>query len=77
VLAGALGASTILGRRWTSYPLPKQVAANLLYRFSTSEKTYALLLLLGVALWLLLRPAPIAETDAADDASAAPVAIPV
>jgi alpha-1,2-mannosyltransferase len=74
VLAGALGASTILGRRWTSYPLPKQVAANLLYRFSTSEKTYALLLLLGVALWLLLRPAPIAETDAADTAHTADAA---
>jgi hypothetical protein len=77
MLGGALGASVVLARRWTSYPLPADVAASPWLRLTTSEKTYALLLMLGVALWLLLRPAPSTDAPAQGEAGAEALAVTV
>jgi alpha-1,2-mannosyltransferase len=70
VLVGAPIAGAIaLMRMWTTYPLPAEVAAHPYMYVTTSVKTGAIVLLLGAALWLLLRPAPGAREDDAPVAS--------
>jgi alpha-1,2-mannosyltransferase len=64
-LVGAPVAGAVaLMRTWTTYPFPDQVAAHPYMHVTTSVKTLGVVLLLGSALWLLLRPVPGARADA-------------
>lgn len=56
LLAVPLAVAIALLRRWTSYPLPPLVEAHWYLRVTTSTRTVAMALLLGVAVWLLVRP---------------------
>lgn len=64
LLIGApVAAAIALMRTWTTYPLPPQVVAHPYLRATSSVKMVAVVLLLGAASWLLLRPAPGADDD--------------
>jgi alpha-1,2-mannosyltransferase len=56
ILALPLAVALWLVRTWTTYPLPPQVEAHWYLHATSSVKSVAVMLLLGVALWLLLRP---------------------
>jgi Glycosyltransferase family 87 len=56
LLAVPLAVALWLVRTWTTYPLPPQVEAHWYLHATSSIKSVAVMLLLGVALWLLLRP---------------------
>jgi len=71
LLAAPLAVAGWIMRTWTTYPLPPQVAAHWYLHATSSIKSVAMLLLLGVALWLLLRPAP-AATDSPDELAELP-----
>ena len=69
LLAAPLAVAGWIMRTWTTYPLPPQVEAHWYLHATSSVKSVAMMLLLGVALWLLLRPAP--ATTAVEDTVAA------
>jgi alpha-1,2-mannosyltransferase len=56
LLAAPLAIALGIMRTWTTYPLPAQVEAHWYLHATTSVKSVAVVLLLAVALWLLLRP---------------------
>jgi alpha-1,2-mannosyltransferase len=56
LLAAPLAVAGWIMRTWTTYPLPPQVEAHWYLHATSSIKSVAMMLLLGVALWLLLRP---------------------
>jgi len=64
ILAVPLAIAIWLMRTWTTYPLPPQVEAHWYLHVTSSIKSAAIMLLLGVALWLLLRPPPTTADDA-------------
>jgi hypothetical protein len=57
-LGALLAASTLLMRVWTFPPSRREVAADYWLRVTSSPKALGACLMLVVALWLLLRPAP-------------------
>ena len=69
LLAAPLAVAGWIIRTWTTYPLPPQVEAHWYLHATSSVKSVAMMLLLGVALWLLLRPAP--TTTAVEEAAPA------
>jgi hypothetical protein len=71
VLSGMLATMAVLLRFGTHYWSPDQFAAHWMLRLATGTKTYAILLLLGAALWLRFR-APQALTDEAAEPAAMP-----